>query len=70
MSCASTNPTVSCPQHRHAPWYRHAWRACAQALARHRGRRALVALDDRQRADVGLTRAQVLREARKPFWVR
>ena len=72
MSCASTNPTISCIHHRPAalPGHRHAWLACDQAITRRRERRALEALDDRQLADVGLTRAQVQREARNPFWVR
>lgn len=71
MSCAPTSSQV-CIHHRPPalPWHRHIGRACAHALKRHAERRALAALDDRQLADVGLTRAQVQREARKPFWVR
>jgi uncharacterized protein YjiS (DUF1127 family) len=37
-------------------------------LGRRQQRRALRELDDRQLYDVGITRAQVEREARKPFW--
>ena len=72
MSCASTNSTNFYIHHRAPalPWHRYAWHICAQAMARRRERRALGALDDRQLADVGLTRAQAQREARKPFWVR
>jgi uncharacterized protein YjiS (DUF1127 family) len=72
MTCASTNSANFCIHHRAPvlPWHRHAWLIYAQAMARRRERRALGALDDRQLADVGLTRAQAQREARKPFWVR
>jgi uncharacterized protein YjiS (DUF1127 family) len=35
---------------------------------RWRQRRALAALDDRLLGDIGLTRADVAREAAKPFW--
>ena len=35
---------------------------------RRRTRRALSELDDRQLADVGLTRRQALLESAKPFW--
>jgi len=72
MSCASTTSANVCIHHRAPvlPWHRRAWRACAQAMVRRRERRALGALDDRQLADVGLTRAQAQREARKPFWLR
>ena len=33
-----------------------------------RGRRHLAALDDKMLQDIGLTRADVEREYRKPFW--
>jgi uncharacterized protein YjiS (DUF1127 family) len=33
-----------------------------------RSRRELVMLDDRSLRDIGLTRYDALREARKPFW--
>jgi uncharacterized protein YjiS (DUF1127 family) len=35
---------------------------------RHRGRRALRQLDDRLLRDIGVSRAEAAREARKPFW--
>lgn len=35
---------------------------------RYEGRRRLAELDDRLLRDVGLTRAQVIAEAAKPFW--
>jgi uncharacterized protein YjiS (DUF1127 family) len=35
---------------------------------RSRGRRVLLALDDRMLRDVGLTRVDAHREAIKPFW--
>jgi uncharacterized protein YjiS (DUF1127 family) len=33
-----------------------------------RGRRALIGLDDRLRADIGISRGEALMEARRPFW--
>jgi len=38
-------------------------------MARSRQRRQLLNLSDHQLEDIGLTQAQVLEEARKPFWV-
>ena len=35
---------------------------------RQRQRRALVELDDHQLKDIGKTREEALKEARKPFW--
>ena len=43
-------------------------RAVARWIARGRQRRDLAELDDRLLADIGVTRAQVAREAAKPFW--
>ncbi|MGB8666665.1 MAG: DUF1127 domain-containing protein [Serratia inhibens] len=37
-------------------------------LQRYRTRISLLQLDDAQLADIGLTRAQAIREGRKPFW--
>jgi uncharacterized protein YjiS (DUF1127 family) len=37
-------------------------------LHRARSRRALLELDDHALRDIGLTRADVVREGRKPFW--
>jgi len=36
--------------------------------ARWRQRQALLDLDDHLLADIGVSREQALREARKPFW--
>ena len=35
---------------------------------RWRQRQALMELDDRMRADIGITRAQLMAEVTKPFW--
>ncbi len=43
-------------------------RGLLEAMERSSQRRALAALDHRLLADIGLTRAQALAEARKPFW--
>jgi len=40
----------------------------ARWRARRAGRFALLELDDHLLADIGLTREQMLRETRKPFW--
>jgi uncharacterized protein YjiS (DUF1127 family) len=37
-------------------------------LARRHGRRVLAALDDHQLYDIGISRADALRESAKPFW--
>ena len=37
-------------------------------IERRRQRRALIALDDRLRTDIGISCEQALREAAKPFW--
>ena len=45
--------------------------ACARLLRWHqlsRERRALLALDERMLKDIGVTRAEAEREARRPFW--
>jgi uncharacterized protein YjiS (DUF1127 family) len=42
--------------------------ACNRMLQRQRGRQALRELDDHQLEDIGLTRAQANRAARKWFW--
>ncbi|MGH6954384.1 MAG: DUF1127 domain-containing protein [Alphaproteobacteria bacterium] len=43
-------------------------RAIATWRRRARGRRQLEMLDDRMLHDIGLSRVDVWREARKPFW--
>jgi uncharacterized protein YjiS (DUF1127 family) len=40
----------------------------ARWKARRAGRLALLELDDHLLADIGVTREQMLRETRKPFW--
>lgn len=37
-------------------------------MARHRQRRRLAELSDRDLHDIGITRADVWRECQKPFW--
>lgn len=37
-------------------------------IKRHQDREALLHLDDRMLADIGLTRADAYMEVRKPFW--
>jgi uncharacterized protein YjiS (DUF1127 family) len=37
-------------------------------LLRHRTRKALLQLDEARLTDIGLTRAQAVREGCKPFW--
>jgi uncharacterized protein YjiS (DUF1127 family) len=84
MSSANCNHTIRPPVHRPPSIYvvalawfaaRHvAWRLTRgidQALAcaeRSRQRRQLAELDDYMLRDVGLTRADVASELRKPFW--
>lgn len=41
----------------------------ARCLERARQRRLLAELDDRRLRDLGLSRADVAREAAKPFWL-
>jgi uncharacterized protein YjiS (DUF1127 family) len=46
----------------------HAWAALARMQQRRRERRQLAELDERLLRDIGVERADALREARKPFW--
>ena len=46
-----------------------AWRVLADWQQRASDRATLAALDDRMLDDIGLTRADVRREAHKPFWM-
>ena len=54
------------------PRLRPAWQVVLLTLAlwhhRHRSRRHLAALDDRELLDVGLTREDRRTECAKPFW--
>jgi uncharacterized protein YjiS (DUF1127 family) len=45
-------------------------RWCCHALDLRRQRHALRELDDHQLADIGVTRDEALREAKKSFWTR
>jgi uncharacterized protein YjiS (DUF1127 family) len=40
----------------------------SRCLERRRQRQALLQLDDRMLADIGLSRSQAFEEANKPFW--
>ena len=74
MSCAdksypTLNPIVAALPLRTSPnWPAAAWRRFCCALELRRQRRALRNLDDRQLADIGVTREQALREANKLYW--
>jgi uncharacterized protein YjiS (DUF1127 family) len=52
--------------------FRYAMAACARLIARWaeraRQRRILATFDDRLLSDIGVTRLEAEREARKPFW--
>ena len=69
MSHAATQTLIGQPDRRRQATWRSelsAWiRLC---LARRRQRRALGQLDERLLADVGLTRQQAAREARRACW--
>ncbi|EPJ9039412.1 MULTISPECIES: DUF1127 domain-containing protein [Serratia] len=49
-------------------WRRVGWSRWRWYLLRLRTRRELLLLNDRQLADIGLTRADAWREGYKPFW--
>ncbi len=54
----------------HAVSERKAWYKQVQLMAdRAKQRRELLSLSDHQLNDIGLTRKQVIAEAKKPFWV-
>ena len=53
---------------RHADWLSQAVATVRAWAERSRERAQLAELDDRALADIGLTRADVLRESSKPFW--
>lgn len=76
MSCAEkSHATLNAiaaplPQRTWPEWPRIVWRWFCQALERRRQRHALLDLDDRQLADIGVSREQALRESNKLFWTR
>ena len=45
-----------------------AWILFATWIERARQRKALAVLDDHQLRDIGITRADAVRECEKPFW--
>jgi uncharacterized protein YjiS (DUF1127 family) len=52
-------------------WLPLAVMACVRLLRWHelsRQRRALLALNERMLEDIGMTRGEAVREARRPFW--
>jgi len=81
MTCGSTQCSSSLPfaslQTLEIPapftgWGGVCWRFATRLLRlydRQQQRRVLLELDDRMLADIGLTRAQVKAEGRKPFWL-
>ena len=80
MSCGSTQCSSSLSHSSFQPlaipapftgWGRICWRIAARLLRlydRQSQRRALLELDDRMLADIGLSREQAQTEGRKPFW--
>ena len=76
MSCADKSHatlnaiTLPFPQRPWPKWPSGVWRRFRHARELRRQRRALRELDDRQLADIGITREQALREANKLFWPR
>jgi len=61
-------PTGSVRRRRILRLLRSAWRRLVDGHERARQRRQLRELDDRLLRDIGVTRAAVDREVRKPFW--
>lgn len=51
-----------------ATWLLDIPATCRRVSERQRQRRALLELDDRMLADIGISRAQALRTGRKPWW--
>ncbi len=72
-----TNPACTCGQFQASLKPRQAARRLADAarrtivtwMARRRQLHDLAALDDRLLDDIGLSRADVTKEAKKPFWL-
>lgn len=58
------------PRLRHILCQPQVWmRLMGHAVARQKGRKALVQLDDHLLRDIGLTRRAATDEAAKPFWL-
>ncbi|MES2145511.1 MAG: DUF1127 domain-containing protein [Pseudomonadota bacterium] len=58
------------PRLQHILCHTQGWtRVMGHAVARRRGRKALVHLDDHLLRDIGLTRRAAADEAGKPFWL-
>jgi uncharacterized protein YjiS (DUF1127 family) len=51
-----------------AKWLLDIPATCRRMSERQRQRRALLELDDRMLADIGVSRAQALRTGRRPWW--
>ncbi|MCG3188784.1 MAG: hypothetical protein LKCHEGNO_00970 [Burkholderiaceae bacterium] len=58
------------PSTRHPGWLASSRALLRDWLARSRARRTLLELDERTLKDIGLTRADIVIESRKPFWER
>lgn len=72
-TCSSIGTDLSAGRRAQVRWPLHSaakrWAAFAiRCLERHRQRKALLGLDGRLLRDIGITREQAVREARKPFW--
>lgn len=48
--------------------FRRLWEVIQSARRRRRSRRELLALDDHMLKDIGISRADAVREGSKPFW--
>jgi uncharacterized protein YjiS (DUF1127 family) len=77
MSCAHNtyssaivgSPTSPAKAHRSRVYSLTYWiEVAAWWLERRRQRRALLQLDVRMLADIGITRLQAIEEAKKPYW--
>jgi uncharacterized protein YjiS (DUF1127 family) len=67
-TCSSTNIDPA-RAHRWRSYSLAYWISIAiQCYERRRERRALLELDDRMLADLGITKSQAIDEARKPSW--
>jgi len=76
MSCCAKSCSSSANFRKSAPrsagpvstWVGRVAASAHRTLQRRRQRSALLELDDRRLNDIGLTRDQALKEARKPLW--